>query len=56
MTSRIEIYKVRAAECEAIAATAISATARNTFIDLAAQWRRLIGRLEMLENKEKPKE
>jgi hypothetical protein len=52
MASRAEIYKVRAAECEAIAAAAISAAKRATFTDLATQWRKLIRQLEMLEKEE----
>ena len=50
MASRAKIYKVRAAECEAIAAAAISAAKRATFAELATQWRRLIRQLEMLED------
>ena len=38
MACRAEIYKVRAAECEAIAAAAISAAKRATFTELATQW------------------
>jgi|HubBroStandDraft_1064217.scaffolds.fasta_scaffold925207_1 hypothetical protein len=52
MASRAEIYKVRAAECEAIAAAAISAAKRATFTELATQWRKLIRQLEMLENED----
>jgi hypothetical protein len=52
MTSRAEIYKVRAAECDAIAAAAMSSAKRTTFTDLATQWRKLIRQLEMLENED----
>jgi hypothetical protein len=56
MASRSEIYRARAAECEATAATAISVKIRTTFAELAARWRNLARQIEMLENEEKSKQ
>jgi len=56
MASRLEIYRARAAECEATAARAISVKIQTTFTELAGHWRNLARQIEMLENEEKSKQ
>jgi hypothetical protein len=56
MASRSDIYRARAAECEATAARAVSVKIRATFTELAAHWRNLARQIEMLENEEKPRQ
>jgi hypothetical protein len=48
MVARIEAYRVRAAECEAIAAASTDIKTRMIFAQLAAQWRLLAEKVETL--------
>lgn len=49
MTSRADIYRARAAECDATAAAALNSKTRTTFTELATRWRSLARRLDALE-------
>lgn len=55
MASRVEIYRARAAECEAAAAAATDLRTRMTFTELATQWRILARQTEMLEREVPPR-
>ena len=49
MASRLEIYRSRAEQCEAVAAAATEPNARRTFTALAKEWRNLARQLETLK-------
>ena len=54
MASRPEIYRSRAGECDATAASATDSRIRMNFMELATQWRDLARQIETLEPEEPP--
>jgi hypothetical protein len=49
MSTRLEIYRLRAAECESMASMATKPSNRQAFVDLAKLWRDLANSAEHIE-------
>jgi hypothetical protein len=52
MTTRAEVYRARATECAAIAATSADNKTRTTYAELAIQWRITATKAEAIERQE----
>jgi hypothetical protein len=51
MTSRAEICRAKAAECETMAGTAQDPKVKETYRDLAARWRDMARQIDTIERK-----
>jgi hypothetical protein len=52
MATRVEAYRVRAIECEAMAAHSTDPKAQITFAELAKHWRRLADKIEAMVDRD----
>jgi hypothetical protein len=52
MPTRVEAYRVRAAECEAIAANSTNPKTQFTFVELAKHWRHLADKVEAMVDRD----